>query len=115
MSSNTNNLAVSKKAFEFILDATTTDLETDPIPVLKSRRLSGVLMSTGTLNGTFGFEVSADGENWAEVSAASRAFDNPNGSNLIEVVNLRSVPGSVWRLVASRTSGTSTVTFYYSA
>lgn len=115
MSTNNNNLTVSKKAFEFTLDADQTDYITDPIPVLKSRRISGVLNCVGTLNGSFDFQVSADGENWVEVSAASRAFENPNGTNLTEVVNLRSVPGTMWRIIGSRTNGASVVTFYYSA
>lgn len=85
----------------------------DAMPVIGSR-LSLYLSATGTPTGTFKLQSSFDNVNWIDTPNASTEFTSqPAGAAYSILCNWSNVPGSLWRLVYTRSGGTGTLTSSY--
>ncbi len=83
------------------------------VPVV-GKRLSLHLRATGTPTGTFKLQTSFDNTNWVDTPNAAAEFTSqPAGATYELLANWTNVPGSMWRLVYTRTSGTGTLNSYW--
>jgi hypothetical protein len=84
------------------------------VPVSASRlSLHLKCPSTGTPTGTFKLQASFDGTNWVDTPNASTEFTSQPAGAYDIVCNWTNLPGTQWRLVYTRTSGSGTLTSYY--
>ncbi len=90
-----------------------------PQPV-NGGRLSVGIEWTGTPTGTFALEASFTGNTWRAVPGASAEFTSngnaqPAGADGGTILNFSGMPGTLWRLTYTRTSGTGSAIVYWRA